>query len=25
VLDAWYALYGERDPRGYYELMSSGS
>ncbi|MFX1757770.1 DJ-1/PfpI family protein [Rhodococcus sp. As11] len=25
VLDAWYALYGERDPRGYYELMTSGS
>ncbi|MBS9371784.1 DJ-1/PfpI family protein [Rhodococcus sp. B50] len=25
VLDAWYALYGERDPRGYYQLMASGS
>lgn len=25
VLDAWYALYGERDPRGYYDLMASGS
>lgn len=25
VLDAWYALYGERDPRGYCELMASGS